>query len=72
MSDIQGQLPGLVLLENGKEYRRFPPIDPDTGKQARVVAYKEKELINYFNLDDRCMATQDIGIVKKKAFTWIN
>ena len=62
MSDVQGQLPGLVLLEDGKEYLRFPPIDADTGKQGRVVAYKEKELIKYFDLDNRCMATQDIGI----------
>ena len=58
-----------MLLEDGQEYLRFPPIDSETSKIGRVVDYKEKELIKYFDLDNRCMATQDIGIVKKKAFT---
>jgi hypothetical protein len=30
---------------------------------------KEKELIKYFDLDKRYMATRDIGITKKKAAT---
>ena len=58
----------MILLEDGVEYLRFPPVDKETGKTGRVLGYKEKELIEYFNLDTRFLATQDAGIQKKKAF----
>ena len=48
---------------------RFPPVDAETGKQGRVMNYKERELVKYFDLDNRFLSTQDIGIPKKKAFT---
>ena len=57
-----------MLLEDNVEYLRFPPIDVASGKAGRVVNYKERELIKYFDLEARCLATQDIGIEKKKAF----
>lgn len=57
----------MVLLEDGQEYLRFPPIDVASGKYGRVINYKEKELIKYFDLDNRFLATRDQGLVKKKA-----
>ena len=68
-SNMSNQLPTLLLLQDGKEVMRFPPIDEDTGKAARVISYKERELMKYFSMDARYLATQDIGIEKKKAFT---
>ena len=62
LSNVGNQLPSLVLLEDGAEYLRFPPVDKDTGKTARVLDYKEKELIKYFDLDNRFLATQDAGL----------
>ena len=62
LSNVGNQLPSLVLLEDGAEYLRFPPVDKDTGKTARVLDYKEKELIKYFDLDNRFLATQDVGL----------
>ena len=69
LSNIAQQLPALILLEDGVEYLRFPPVDTETGKQGRVMNYKERELVKYFDLDNRFLATQDISIPKKKAFT---
>lgn len=60
------QLPSLVLLEDGVENLRFPPIDEETGKVGRVINYKERELVKYFDLDTRCLATQNLDVVKKK------
>ena len=68
LSNVENQLPSLILLEDGVEYLRFPPKDED-GKSSRVINYKEKDLIKYFDLDNRCLATQDIGIQKKKALS---
>jgi hypothetical protein len=64
-----GQLPCLILFEDGKEKLRFPPLDTTTGQIGRVIDYKEKELIKYFDLDQRHLATRDIGIEKKKGKT---
>ena len=44
------QLPTVVLLEDNKECLRFPPID-EKGKQGYVLAWKERELAKYFDLD---------------------
>jgi hypothetical protein len=46
------------LLEDGIEYLRFPPVDPKTGKPGKVIAYKPKELIKYFDFDNRYLATR--------------
>lgn len=64
-----GTLPSLILFENGNETLRFPPIDTKTGVYGKVVDYKEKELMRYFDLDKRYMATRDQGVIKKKAHT---
>ena len=34
-----------------------------------ALHYKEKELMRYFDLDKRFLATRDIGLEKKKAAT---
>lgn len=60
-SGIAGHLPTLILLEDGIEYLRFPLNDLKTGKTAYVNEYNEKELIKYFDLDKRFLATRDIG-----------
>lgn len=39
------QLPSLVLLEDNKEYLRFPPFDYDKGTLPTTLTFKEKELI---------------------------
>jgi hypothetical protein len=54
------QLPSLILLEDGIEQGRFPPVDPKTGKTGRVVAYKQKEIVKYFDLDNRFLATRAV------------
>ena len=67
------QLPTLILLEDNVESLRFPPIDYKTGSIGKSVSFKEKELIKYFDLDKRFLATNVIksqnaaGIQKKKA-----
>ena len=66
-------MPTLILLEDNIEYLRFPPIDYDKGTLGRVVAYKEKELIRYFDLDKRFLATYsastpDKEIKKKRGY----
>ena len=65
---MANQLPSLILLEDNVEYLRFPPVDVTTGKAGRVVNYKERELLKYFEFEARYLATQDIGVEKKKAF----
>ncbi len=68
-SGIAGHLPALILFEDGVEYLRFPLMDMSTGKTAYVNEYNEKELIKYFDLDKRFLATRDLGLVKKKGHT---
>jgi hypothetical protein len=68
-SGIAGHLPALILFEDGVEYLRFPLIDLKTGKTAYVNEYNEKELIKYFDLDKRFLATRDLGLQKKKGTT---
>lgn len=62
-----GQLPTLILLEDGVEYLRFPTID--VAKGSASVNYYEKELVRYFDLDKRYLATRDLGVEKKKGTT---
>lgn len=65
-SGVAGYLPALILFEDGVEYLRFPLIDLRTGKTSVVNDYNEKELVKYFDLDKRFLATQDLGVEKKK------
>ena len=53
------------MLEDGIEYLRFPPVDPKTGRTDRVVSYKPKEIIKYFDLDNRYLATRAIDLKKE-------
>ncbi len=72
ISGLAGQLPTLILFEDSAECLRFPPIDTKTGKYGTVIDYKEKELVRFFDLDKRYLATRDIGAnvgTKKKAAT---
>ena len=48
------------MLENEKECLRFPPIDEKTGKSFRVVKYVERELIKYFDLDQRHLSNKGL------------
>ena len=57
---VANQLPTLVMLENEREYLRFPPIDFANNKQGKVVNYKERELVKYFDLDSRNLATKHL------------
>ena len=68
-SGMAGHLPTLILFEDGVEYLRFPLNDLKTGKTAYVNEYNETELIKYFDLDKRFLATRDIGLEKKKGAT---
>ena len=58
-----GNLPALILFEDGREVLRFPLATDD--KKAReynagnISSYKDKDLIKYFDLDKRYLATRD-------------
>ena len=69
LSGIAGQLPTLILFEDGLECLRFPMIDEKTGKSGYALDYREKELIKFFDLDKRSLATRDQGIERKKGST---
>lgn len=64
-------MPSLILLEDNTEVLRFPPINYKEGKMSRVITYKEKELIQYFDLEKRFLATtskeESAPRVKKQA-----
>mmetsp|Transcript_35602 Transcript_35602/g.54437 ORF Transcript_35602/g.54437 Transcript_35602/m.54437 type:complete len:80 (-) Transcript_35602:11-250(-) len=53
------QLPTLVMMEDNKEVLRFPPVDYEKGTLGKVLNFKEKELIKYFDLDKRFLATNN-------------
>jgi hypothetical protein len=55
----QRQLPSIVLLEESREYLRFPPID-EKNKQGRLINWKERELVKYFDFDLRHAATKHL------------
>lgn len=68
-SGFAGHLPAVILFEDGVEYLRFPLLDLKTGKSIHANDYNEKELIKYFDLDKRFLATRDIGLEKKRGST---
>jgi len=45
------------MLEDNREISRFPPIDYEEGKLGRILNYKQKELMKYFDLEKRWLAT---------------
>ena len=60
-------------MEDNVEYLRFPPVDYKTGSIGKSINFKEKELVKYFDLDKRFLATNALAtadttkIIKKKA-----
>jgi hypothetical protein len=60
----------LILFEDGKEVCRFPLAadDKNAKNYGNVSNYKEKELIKYFDLDKRYLATraEDSAVTEKK------
>lgn len=66
---IAGNLPTLVMYEDGREVLRFPFAADEKNNDLKSVNYKEKELVKYFDLDKRHLATRDAGVEKKRAAT---
>ena len=60
LSGLAGQLPTLILYQDGEEWLRFPPLNVTSGSYAKVNQYKKKELIKYFDLDKRYAATNGL------------
>ena len=58
-------------MEDGVEYLRFPIKQSEQGKMSVSHNYYGKELMRYFDLDKRYLATRDIGVEKKKGTTWL-
>ena len=60
----------MILFEDGKEIIRFPLAADDKNAKdySNVSNYKEKELIKYFDLDKRYLATraEDNAFTEKK------
>jgi hypothetical protein len=64
-----GHLPALIMFEDGREVIRFPFSADEKNTDLKSINYKEKELVKYFDLDKRHLATKEIGVEKKKAAT---
>lgn len=48
-SGFSKQLPTVMIIEDGEEKLRFPPVDKDN-KVAKVAKYDYKILLRYFDL----------------------
>lgn len=48
------------MFEDGEEAGRFPPIDPVTRKIPKVLKYGKREILNYFDIEKRYLATRDL------------
>lgn len=66
-SGISRQLPTLIMFEDGEEAGRFPPIDPVTRKIPKVLKYGKREILNYFDIEKRYLATRDLWIIVLKS-----
>jgi hypothetical protein len=57
-------LPALILFEDGKEVLRFPLSKDEKSSgwlgSSSIPQYYEKELIKYFDLDKRYLATSSV------------
>lgn len=51
------QLPTVMMVEDGEEVLRFPPVDKDN-KVAKVAKYEYKSLLRYFDLESRYLETR--------------
>ena len=67
------------MFEDGKEVLRFPLAKEDEKPASGFFGtdttpqYYEKELVKYFDLDKRYLATNSVAAgEKKKAATWVN
>ena len=54
---VSGDLPVILLFEDGKEHARYPPL---ASGQYQKKNYKERDIVKYFDLEKRFMATKDI------------
>mmetsp|Transcript_5207 Transcript_5207/g.5180 ORF Transcript_5207/g.5180 Transcript_5207/m.5180 type:complete len:90 (+) Transcript_5207:448-717(+) len=57
-SGFSRQLPSLIVYEDGKEVKRFPPVDKE-GYAPKVKSYKTKEIVQFLGIDRRYLATRD-------------
>ena len=52
------QLPSLILYSQGKEMKRFPPIN-EKGEVSVTINYKIKEIVKFLGIDRLYLATRD-------------
>lgn len=48
-SGFSKQLPSLIMVTNGEEEVRFPPVD-ENNKVSKVQRYDYKALLRYFDI----------------------
>jgi len=58
-SGFSSQLPTVMMLEDGEEVKRFPPIDEKTKKVSKVAKFDYKILLRYFDLESRYLETRE-------------
>jgi hypothetical protein len=56
-SGFTKQLPTVLILEDGEETQRFPPIKEDN-KVDRIIKLDYKILLKYFDLESRYLETR--------------
>lgn len=56
------QLPVIILFKNGQEIYRYPGYDAK-GRPLQAKAYKEKDMIRLFELDNIYKVT--VNLIKK-------
>ncbi len=56
-SGFSRQLPSIVIVTNGEEEMRFPPID-ENNKVKKVLKLDYKILLRYFDLESRYLETR--------------
>jgi Thioredoxin len=57
-SGFSRQIPSLILYSEGKELKRFPPVN-SSGEVGMVINYKYKEIIKYLGIDRLYLATRN-------------
>ena len=55
----------MLIIEDGEEVVRFPPIKEDN-KVDRVVKLDYKILLKYFDLESRYLETREVSKAKKE------
>ena len=56
-SGFTKQLPSIVIIEDGEETARFPPIK-ENSKVDRIIKLDYKILLKYFDLESRYLETR--------------